>query len=105
MPTSIQKKVYDEYNVPQSQRNIKSGEVDHFYPLCAGGSNDMSNLWYQPAVDAWNGGDLGYHAKDKLETYICAQIKAGNLDPTEAYDRITKDWVKFYLDEGLNKKN
>jgi len=49
VPASVHQKVYDEYNVPQDQRNIKDGEVDHFYPLCAGGSNDISNLWYQPA--------------------------------------------------------
>jgi uncharacterized protein YgiM (DUF1202 family) len=105
VPGSVHAKVYDEYNVPQDQRNIKDGEVDHFYPLCAGGSNDISNLWYQPAVGDWNGKDFGYHTKDKLETYICVQIKAGKLDPKEAYDRITKDWVEFYLDEGLDKKN
>jgi uncharacterized protein YgiM (DUF1202 family) len=105
VPPSVHAKVYDEYNVPQDQRNIKDGEVDHFFPLCAGGSNDISNLWYQPAVGDWNGNDFGYHTKDKLEAYICVQIKAGNLDPKEAFERITKDWVRFYLDEGLNKKH
>jgi len=105
VPAAAHKKVYDEYDVPQDQRNIKDGEVDHFYPLCAGGSNDISNLWYQPAVGEWNGKDFGYHTKDKLETYICAQIKAGKLDPKEAYDRITEDWVQFYLDEGLDKQD
>jgi uncharacterized protein YgiM (DUF1202 family) len=105
VPASVHKKVYDEYNVPPDQRNIKDGEVDHFYPLCAGGSNDISNLWYQPAVGEWNGKDFGYHTKDKLEAYICVQIKAGKLTPNEAFDRITKDWVQFYLDEGLDKKD
>lgn len=98
-------KIYDEYDVPQARRNFKSGEVDHFYPLCAGGSNDIANLWYQPAVNEWKGEDFGYHAKDKLEAYICVEIKAGRLDPKQAYDRITSDWVKFYLDEGLNDTN
>jgi uncharacterized protein YgiM (DUF1202 family) len=105
VPASVHEKVYDEYNVPPDQRNIKDGEVDHFYPLCAGGSNDISNLWYQPAIGTWNGKDFGYHTKDKLEAYICVQIKAGKLDPKEAFDRITKDWVKFYLDEGLDSKD
>jgi uncharacterized protein YgiM (DUF1202 family) len=105
VPASVHKKVYDEYNVPADQRNIKDGEVDHFYPLCAGGSNDISNLWYQPAIGDWNGKDFGYHTKDKLEAFICVQIKAGKLDPKEAFDRITGDWVKFYLDEGLDKNN
>lgn len=103
VPASVHKQVYDEYNVLPDQRNIKDGEVDHFYPLCAGGSNDISNLWYQPAIADWNGKDFGYHTKDKLEAYICVQIKAGKLDLKEAFDRMTKDWVKFYLDEGLGK--
>jgi uncharacterized protein YgiM (DUF1202 family) len=105
VPASVHKKVYDEYNVPPDQRNIKDGEVDHFYPLCAGGSNDISNLWYQPAIGDWNGKDFGYHAKDKLEAYICVQIKANKLTPKEAFDRITEDWVRFYFDEGLDKKD
>lgn len=105
VPASVHKKVYDEYDVPPDQRNIRDGEVDHFYPLCAGGSNDISNLWYQPAVGDWNGKDFGYHTKDKLEAYICVQIKAGRLTPKDAFDRITKDWVQFYLDEGLDKKD
>jgi uncharacterized protein YraI len=103
VPASVHGKVYDEYKVPPGQRNIKDGEVDHFYPLCAGGSNDIKNLWYQPAVGDWNGKDFGYHTKHKLEAYICVQIKTGKLDPKEAFDRITQDWVKFYLDEGLDK--
>lgn len=103
VPKSVHDNVYVEYDVPEDQRNGEDGEVDHFYPLCAGGSNDIKNLWYQPAIGDWNGKDFGYHTKDKLEAYICVQIKTGKLAPKEAYDRITKDWVKFYLDEGLEK--
>lgn len=102
VPRAIHVKVYDEYNVPQAKRNIQNGEVDHFQPLCAGGSNDIRNLWYQPDTNDWNGEDFGFHAKDKLEAYVCAQIKAGKMDPKEAYKRITDDWVKFYIDEGLD---
>jgi hypothetical protein len=49
VPREVHVQVSDEYNVPDSERNSESGEVDHFWPLCAGGSNDISNLWYQPA--------------------------------------------------------
>jgi hypothetical protein len=103
VPSSEHKQVYDEYDVPKAARNIKHGEVDHFYPLCAGGSNDIGNLWYQPVDNDWNGKPFGFHEKDKLEAYICQQIKAGKLDPADAYKRMTADWVKFYLDEGLDK--
>jgi hypothetical protein len=99
----VHTKVYEEYKVPKAERNIRHGEVDHFYPLCAGGSNGIHNLWFQRADNQWNGEDFGYHAKDKLESWVCVQIKAGKLDLKEAYQRITADWVKFYLDEGLNK--
>lgn len=97
--------VYDEYHVLANLRNRDGGEVDHFYPLCAGGSNDITNLWFQPVVNEWNGKDFGYHAKDKLEAHICTLIKHGQLDPKEAYKRMTQDWVKFYLDEGLGQVN
>lgn len=105
VPAGEHRKVYDEYNVPKEARNIKNGEVDHFYPLCAGGSNDIKNLWYQPADNDWNGKNYGFHEKDKLETYICVQIKAGKMEPKDAFNRMQKDWVKFYLDEGLNEQD
>jgi len=105
VPSAEHKHVYDEYDVPQSKRNKVDGEVDHFYPLCAGGSNKIENLWYQPSINMSNGENFGFHEKDKLETYICVQIKNGKLDPKEAFDRITQDWVKFYQDEGLDDVN
>jgi len=91
--------IYEEYKVPSAKRNIDSGEIDHFYPLCAGGSNGASNLWYQPIDNEWNGRNFGFKEKDKLEAWICKQIKAHKLDPQEAFDRMTKDWVKFYIEE------
>ncbi|WP_348269675.1 hypothetical protein P8936_15170 [Edaphobacter paludis] len=103
VPSAIHKQVYDEYNVPADQRNIQDGEVDHLYPMCAGGSNDINNLWYQPADNKWNGKNFGYHEKDALETYICKEIVAGKLDPNEAYKRITTDWVGWYLELHLDK--
>jgi hypothetical protein len=90
--------VYEEYNVPVEKRNRRSGEVDHLDPLCNGGSNDIENLWYQPAVNRWNGQNFGYHQKDDLEAWVCRQVKAGLLDPSDAFERITSDWVKFYLE-------
>jgi hypothetical protein len=95
-------KVYDEYEVATSARNFASGEVDHFYPLCAGGSNDLSNLWYMPAHLIWYGSDYGYKTKDALEAWICTQIKAGKLDPKVAYEKITTDWVAYYQEVFLH---
>ena len=44
-----------------------SGEIDHFFPICAGGSDDITNLWLQPETNVWNGRNYGYHEKDDLE--------------------------------------
>jgi hypothetical protein len=101
----LHKTIYDEYHVPQSQRNRQGGEVDHFYPLCAGGSNDARNLWFQPISNKWKGKNFGFKEKDTLETFICAAIKDKKLDPHEAFDRITTDWVKYYMDLGLHTKD
>ncbi|HEY7390291.1 MAG TPA: hypothetical protein VH640_17370 [Bryobacteraceae bacterium] len=49
------------------------GEIDHFFPLCAGGSNDITNLWFQPENNVWNGKNYGFREKDDLEAWICQQ--------------------------------
>lgn len=103
VPESEKQQVLTEYHFTIKPKT-GTVEIDHFYPLCAGGSNDIKNLWPQPAVNAWNGNDFGFHAKDKLEAYTCVEIKAGRLDPQDAFQRMTTDWVKFYLDLGLDKK-
>jgi hypothetical protein len=97
VPAAVHRRVYEEYAVPAAARNGRDGEVDHFYPVCAGGSNDIANLWYQPADRTWRGHALGYHEKDVLEAWVCREIKAGRLDPAVAYERMTRDWVAWYL--------
>ena len=95
---SEHKLIYDAYHVPANRRNIKSGEIDHVDPLCNGGSNDKENLWFQPIHAMWNGKDFGFPVKDRLEAFICAEVQAKRMDPKVAYDRMTSDWVQFYLE-------
>jgi hypothetical protein len=94
VPATEKRRVYAEYSV--DPKNHSPGEIDHFFPLCAGGSNDITNLWFQPAINVWNGKNYGYHEKDDLEAWVCQQIKANRLDPREAFDKLTTDWVKYY---------
>jgi hypothetical protein len=93
---AVHDQVYDEYEVPATERNIQHGEVDHFWPLCAGGSNKLDNLWYQPKENEWNGENLGFKEKDWLEAEVCKEIIAGELEPQEAYKKLTTDWVAYY---------
>jgi|SRR5665213_619842 len=101
----VHNQAYDNYHAPQNQRNKRGGEIDHFDPLCNGGSNDISNLWLQPAKNKWNNKNYGYHEKDALETWVCQQVKNGVLDPATAYQRLTTDWVKYYVEVKPKKSN
>lgn len=102
VPATVKRRVYLEYGF--DPRRHEPGEVDHFVPLCAGGSNDLTNLWFQPEINKWDGKNFGFHEKDDLEAWVCQRIKAGLLTPQEAFDRITRDWVEFYLDVKLDRQ-
>ncbi len=85
-------------------------EIDHFCPLALGCADDIKNLWAQPehvgtttvqvsknaSYDIGNGEDLGFHTKDKLETYLVSQMKAGKITPSDAQQCILKDWVTCF---------
>ena len=96
LPPSTRPSMTSTTSPQKDGTSARSGEVDHFWPLCAGGSNDLKNLWYQPATNDWNGENLGYHEKDKLEDEVCKEIKAGQLDPNDAFQKMTTDWVAYY---------
>jgi hypothetical protein len=51
-------------------------KIDHYIPLCAGGSNDISNLWPQHKSI--------YLITDPVEPLICQQMAAGKLNQSDA---------------------
>ena len=59
-------------------------EFDHLFPLCAGGSDDIRNLWPQPIDEA--------HLKDVIENKVCLELQAGTTDQAGAIKEIT-DWI------------
>jgi hypothetical protein len=65
-----------------------SYEFDHMIPLCAGGANDIQNLWPQPITEA--------HQKDQLEDQICIAMKAGTLTQAQAMQKV-HDWFQQQL--------
>lgn len=71
-------------------------EIDHFCPLALGCADDVKNLWAEPEHVMINGQDFGFHTKDKLETYLVSQMKAGKITPSDAQQCILADWVGCY---------
>lgn len=60
--------------------NRSDFKIDHYIPLCMGGSNDSSNLWPQHASI--------YIHTDQLEFECCQKMKEGKLTQKEAIDII-----------------
>lgn len=91
VPSTEKKQVYAEYNTPYPQPQ-GANEVDHFISLELGGSNDIKNLWLEPANPK-----PGFHEKDEEENYLHAQVCSGSMSLEEAQKEISTDWYAVYL--------
>jgi hypothetical protein len=69
-------------NVPRPE--WKNYEFDHLIPLCAGGSNDLRNIWMQPIEEALS--------KDKLEVQICNGLRSGTMTHETALQKVDA-WI------------
>ena len=87
----VKKQVYKEYGIKYPQPT-GSYEVDHQISLELGGSNDISNLWPEPASPT-----PGFHEKDKVENYLHQEVCNGDITLTEAQKEINTDWYAVYL--------
>lgn len=64
-------------------------KIDHYIPLCVGGSNDVSNLWPQHVSV--------YKITDTLEEAVCEKMARGRLLQKDAVKLIVE--AKNHLDE------
>lgn len=78
--TTIKKEVIAIYDssLGFSIQKMNRGDfkIDHYFPLCAGGSNDVENLWPQHKSV--------YAITDPLEPEICAKMAQGLLKQADA---------------------
>lgn len=86
---STKNKVYAAYGV--KTRKPGQYEVDHLVSLQLGGSNDISNLWPEPATPK-----PGFHEKDRVENYLHDQICDGNISLRQAQIEIATNWLAVY---------
>src|SRR5208337_3632047 len=91
--TATKEQVYAEYGVSYPQA-LGAYEVDHFIPLEIGGSNDITNLWLEPATPA-----PGFHQKDQFENFEHGQVCNGTISVAEAQRRMASDWNFYWQEE------
>lgn len=89
--TSEKRQVYEEYGIAYPEPP-GSYEVDHFISLELGGSNDIKNLWPEPAEPR-----PGFHEKDEVENYLHEEVCSGKITLGEAQTEIKTDWYNVYL--------
>ncbi|RYZ78702.1 MAG: HNH endonuclease [Proteobacteria bacterium] len=72
-------------------RDLQRGDfkIDHYIPLCMGGSNEESNLWPQYKKI--------YAITDPLEPVLCEKMSEGRLTQKKAVEYIT--YGKNHLNE------
>jgi hypothetical protein len=80
------RQAYAEYGLGYPQP-AGAYEADHLVPLELGGSNEIANLWPEPAAPA-----PGFHQKDGLEDWLHDQVCAGGIDLPTAQQEIATDW-------------
>ena len=68
--------------------------MDHFIPLEIGGSNDITNLWLEPASPT-----PGFHQKDQFENFEHQQVCKGSISVAEAQSRMVSDWYLYWEEE------
>ncbi|HVA95710.1 MAG TPA: hypothetical protein VNI36_12505 [Candidatus Dormibacteraeota bacterium] len=82
-----------EYGYTRSR--LRDYEEDHFIPLELGGNpTDPRNLWPEPYKASIPDG--GARTKDKVETYLHAEVCSGSLTLEQAQREITEDWYRVY---------
>lgn len=80
---------YDQMGYRTRSMKRQAFKIDHYIPLCAGGSNEFENLWPQH--------ESIYVITDELEALICEKMKEGRLKQKDAVDYIVR--AKNFLDE------
>jgi len=93
VPESVKIQAYNEYGI--THHNPGEYEVDHLISLELGGSNDISNLWPEPASPT-----PGFHEKDKVENYLHSQVCKGAISLQQAQTQIATNWLAVYKQMG-----
>ncbi len=89
VPSSEKDTVYKEYGI--ASHATGQYEVDHLISLELGGSNEIANLWPEPAEPT-----PGFHEKDRVENYLHKQVCLGNIALETAQQEVATNWLAVY---------
>jgi hypothetical protein len=89
VPTAEKDQVYAEYGI--TRHSPGEYEVDHLISLELGGSNDIANLWPEPAQPR-----PGFHEKDMVENHLHDQVCSGAISLQQAQSEIATNWLAVY---------
>ena len=89
VPTGEKDQVYARYNI--KTHTPGQYEIDHYVPLSLGGSNEITNLWPEPAEPR-----PGFKEKDRVELYLYREMCAGRISLNDARTKIWTDWHAVY---------
>lgn len=91
--SSVMKNYDQTLGYQVTQRDRREFKIDHYIPLCAGGSNEPSNLWPQH--------ESVYLHTDPLEPIICEKMAQGRLLQKDAVDFIRRAKANPYKAQAL----
>jgi hypothetical protein len=86
---STKEEAFERYGLRAT--NAPGDVLDHLVPVELGGSDDLENLWPQPAKGEWNAAQ-----KDALEQKLHAMVCNGSITLKQAQTAIKKNWVAAY---------
>jgi hypothetical protein len=88
--SSLRQEVFKEYGIVNPRP--EEYEIDYLIAPGLGGTEDIHNLWPEPAKSsAWNA-----HVKDALEERLHQLVCHGELDLPTAQRAIATDWIAAY---------
>ena len=84
---------YDEIGYRTRSMKRQNFKIDHYIPLCMGGSNESANLWPQH--------ETVYSITDPLEQKLCEKMSEGVLSQKDAVELIKKAKADLSLADGI----
>lgn len=70
-------------------------ELDHLVPLELGGADGLGNIWPECGPDGAVLDNRDFKIKDRVESYLAEQVRAGRMPLATAQRGIAEDWMQF----------